>query len=71
MRVSERGQITIPKEIRDQFGFGANTEVEFVVREGRVELVRNQKSTNEKIGAIYGKKRFKCSTDELMRLLRE
>ena len=71
MRVSERGQITIPKEIRDQFGFGANTDVEFLVRAGRVELTRSQKSTNEKIDAIYGKKRFKHSTDELMRLLRE
>jgi hypothetical protein len=25
MRVSERGQITIPKEIREQFGFGPDT----------------------------------------------
>ena len=71
MRVSERGQITIPKEIREQFGFGENTEVEFVGREGRIELVRSQKSTSEKIDAIYGKKRFTHGTDELMRLLRE
>ncbi len=71
MRVSERGQITIPKEIRDQFGFGENTEVEFVVREGRVELVRSQKNTDKKIDALYGQKRFKRSTDELMALLRK
>ena len=71
MRVSERGQVTIPKEIREQFGFGANTEVEFVVREGRVELVRSPKSTSEKIDTIYGKKRFTHGTDELMRLLRQ
>ena len=71
MRVSERGQVTIPKEIRDQFGFGANTEVEFVVRDGRVELIRTQRSTDQRIEALYGKKQFKHSTDELMRLLRE
>ncbi len=71
MRVSERGQITIPKEIREQFGLKENTEVEFVVREGRVELVRSQKSTDEKIDALYGKKRFTHSTDELMALLRK
>ncbi len=62
MRVSERGQITIPKEIRDQFGFGENTEVTFVVREGRVELVKSLKNTDEKIETLYGKKRFKRST---------
>lgn len=71
MRVSERGQVTIPKKIRDQFGFGENTEVEFVVRDGRVELVRSQKSRRGRVGAIYGRKRFNHSTDELMRLLRE
>ncbi len=70
MRVSERGQITIPKEIRDQFGFGVNTEVEFVIRDGRVELVRSQKDTDERIEALYGKRRFRHSTDELMELLR-
>ena len=71
MRVSERGQVTIPKEIRDQFGFGANTEVEFVVRDGRVELIRTPKSTDERIEALYGRKRFNHSTDELMGLLRK
>jgi AbrB family looped-hinge helix DNA binding protein len=70
MRVTERGQVTIPKTIREQFGFGANTEVEFVVREGRLELVPVGKSRCKKIDAIYGKKSFNKSTDELMKLLR-
>ena len=71
MRVSERGQVTIPKEIREQFGLKEHTEVEFVVREGRVELVRSQESRRGKVDSIYGRKSFKYSTDELMRLLRE
>jgi AbrB family looped-hinge helix DNA binding protein len=29
MKVGERGQVTIPKEIRDRFGLRAKTEVEF------------------------------------------
>lgn len=70
MRVSERGQVTIPKKIREQFGLGGNTEVKFVVRDGRVELVPAREGRRKKIDAIYGKKRFKHSTDELMRLLR-
>ena len=70
MRVSERGQVTIPKRIREQFGFGPNAEVEFVVREGRVELVASRKSRRKSVDAIYGRKRFTHTTDELMRLLR-
>ena len=70
MRVSERGQVTIPKKIREEFGLEANTEVEFVVREGRLELVADKKGRRKKIDAIYGKKHFNKTTDELMRLLR-
>lgn len=29
MRVTEKGQVTIPKELRDQFGLGAGSEVDF------------------------------------------
>ena len=29
MRVSKRGQITIPRRLRDQFGFGDDTEIDF------------------------------------------
>ena len=30
MRVSERGQITIPKVLRDQFGINQNVEIEMI-----------------------------------------
>lgn len=36
MKVGERGQVTIPKEIRDQFGLGPETEVEFRVLGGNI-----------------------------------
>lgn len=29
MRVTEKGQVTIPKDLRDELGIGAGTEVEF------------------------------------------
>ena len=29
MRVTEKGQVTIPKELRDALGIGAGTEVAF------------------------------------------
>jgi len=38
MKVGERGQVTIPKEIRDRFAIGPQTEVEFSVVEGAIVL---------------------------------
>lgn len=38
MKVGERGQVTIPKDIRDRFGIGPDTEVEFTVEGGQILL---------------------------------
>lgn len=35
-RITSKGQVTIPKEIRDRFGLAPGQHVEFVVEEGRV-----------------------------------
>ncbi len=52
MRVTSKGQVTIPKEIRDRLGIRAGSDVDFVERpEGIVELVRGNGE-----GAGYGKK---------------
>jgi AbrB family looped-hinge helix DNA binding protein len=46
MRVGERGQVTIPKEIREQFGLGPETEVEFEVAGGVIVLKKAPKKLN-------------------------
>jgi AbrB family looped-hinge helix DNA binding protein len=38
MKIGERGQVTIPKEIRDQFGLGPDVEVEFHVENESIVL---------------------------------
>jgi AbrB family looped-hinge helix DNA binding protein len=38
MKVGERGQVTIPKPIRDQFGLGPQVDVEFKISDGRIVL---------------------------------
>ena len=38
MRVTEKGQVTIPKEIRDRLGIGPGSEVDFVERDSVVVL---------------------------------
>ncbi|MHA6685722.1 AbrB/MazE/SpoVT family DNA-binding domain-containing protein [Mesorhizobium sp. A556] len=42
MRVTTKGQVTIPKEIRDRLGIGPGSEVEFVERDAVILLERRQ-----------------------------
>jgi AbrB family looped-hinge helix DNA binding protein len=41
MKVGERGQVTIPKEIRARFSLGPETEVEFSVVGGSIVLKKS------------------------------
>ncbi len=40
MRVTEKGQVTIPKHIRDKAGIRPGTEVDFRLEEGRIQIVK-------------------------------
>jgi AbrB family looped-hinge helix DNA binding protein len=42
MKISERGQITIPKKIRTRYGLGPNTEVEFIPEESGVRIQKRR-----------------------------
>lgn len=46
MKIGERGQVTIPKDIRDQFGLGPETEVDFRVVGGSIILKKAPKKLN-------------------------
>jgi AbrB family looped-hinge helix DNA binding protein len=56
MRVGERGQVTIPKDIRERFGIGPDTEVEFRVVNGSILLKKAPKKLN------LGKWRGRCGS---------
>lgn len=71
MQISERGQVTIPKEYRAQFGFLPNTEVEFIPRDNELVLVRKHSSKAKAIHALRGRKKTGMTTDQLMELLRD
>ena len=45
MKIGERGQITIPKELRDKFGLKPETEVEF-------QIVNNSILLRKKPGSL-------------------
>src|SRR3989442_3916855 len=45
MRVTSKGQVTIPQDIRDKYGFLPQTEVTFVEEGERVYLVKQPDTT--------------------------
>jgi AbrB family looped-hinge helix DNA binding protein len=74
-KITSKGQVTIPKEIRDEFGFLPGTEVEFVQagQEIRVRKLPGGRSRGDEIvdhlrKASGGK--YKMTTEEIMRLTR-
>ena len=53
MRVSERGQITIPKHLRERFGMHHNVEVEITPTEKGL-LIQKRTTAQHPVDRIYG-----------------
>ncbi len=73
MKVTSKGQVTIPMAIRDHLGILPNSEVEFVEKGG--EIVLRKKATASSRGgrwvtSIRGKGTVKMTTDQIMSLTR-
>lgn len=74
MRITSKGQVTIPQHIREKTGLLPNTEVEFQLINGKVTMRPKGKRVSPGQAAVAGLrgslKRLKRSTDELMALTR-
>lgn len=74
MRVSEKGQVTIPKHLRDALGIGNGTEVEFH-REDQSIVIRKVDNGDTRGGRMVGRLRgrgdVQLTTDQIMALTRE
>lgn len=74
MRITSKGQITIPRDIRKKMGMLPQTEVEFVV-EGNTVILRNVQGALNRgrrvVEALRGRATVKMTTDEIMALTRE
>jgi AbrB family looped-hinge helix DNA binding protein len=72
--LTSKGQVTIPKKVREALGLKPGSSVEFTVsRDGQVVLHKRDKKTHRKIDrfeAARGKAQIKWRTEELMALLR-
>ena len=72
MKVTTKGQVTIPQAIREKFGITQTTEVDFVEEKGRVYLVKTGEATitSRKFRTLRGIAAIKMTTDEIMALTR-
>jgi len=72
MRVTTKGQVTIPQHIRERLGITPAVEVDFVEEKGRVYLVKKRGRNNSprKFNRLRGIATVKMTTDEIMTLTR-
>lgn len=72
MRVTSKGQVTIPQRIRDQLGIRPGDEVEFVSEDSLVVLRRiaRPEVVAERLALYRGSADAGLSTEEILRLTR-
>jgi AbrB family looped-hinge helix DNA binding protein len=72
MRVTTKGQVTIPQHIREKMDITPHTEVDFIEEDGRVILVKRAPAASvpQTSRRIRGIATVKMSTDEIMALTR-
>jgi looped-hinge helix DNA binding domain, AbrB family len=63
--ITQKGQITIPIEIRRLLGVGPKDKVAFIVEDGRVRLKRTPSVVERTAGAFKSDKQFVYTSEEL------
>ncbi|MCS5700332.1 AbrB/MazE/SpoVT family DNA-binding domain-containing protein [Cyanobium sp. FGCU-52] len=75
MRITSKGQVTIPQEIREQCGLLPHTQVRFLVENGRVLIEKESPAATRAQEGLQRLRRARAlrtrlSTDELLALTR-
>ena len=72
MRVTIKGQVTIPQEIREKLKITPAVEIDFIEEKDRIYLVKRkgQEKNTYKFGKLRGIANVKITTDEIMALTR-
>ena len=76
MRITSKGQVTIPQAIREKLGLLPNTDVEFSIDKGAARLTKATRpgprsAVRQHIERVRGTLETGMSTDQLMKLLRD
>lgn len=76
MRITAKGQVTIPQEIREQAGLMPNTEVEFQY-DGRAVTIKPARRKSKPgrgerlVARLSGSATVKLTTDRILKLMRD
>ena len=76
MRITAKGQVTIPREVRERAGLMPGTDVEFEIEAGAVRLIKTTRDGPRKtrgqrlVDRLRGDGDFKMTTDEILALMR-
>ena len=74
MKITSKGQVTIPQDIREKHGLLPNTEVDFVVERGRVFLkprTGRQTRVDRTMEHFRNAPKMRMSSKELLAILRD
>ncbi|MEA3359165.1 MAG: AbrB/MazE/SpoVT family DNA-binding domain-containing protein [Thermodesulfobacteriota bacterium] len=73
MRVTIKGQVTIPQEIREKLGITPSVEVDFIEEQNRIYLVKRagEPKKAHRFRRLKGIANVKMTTNEIMALTRE
>ena len=76
MRITAKGQVTIPQDVRERAGLMPGTDVEFEIEGGAVRLVKATRGGGRHtrgqrlVEGLRGRGDFKMTTDEIVALMR-
>jgi AbrB family looped-hinge helix DNA binding protein len=70
VRVTQKGQVTIPLEVRRALGIHPGSDVQFRIEEQGVRLVVDPERAAEEIAGMRGAGSGELSTDDILALTR-
>ncbi len=70
MRVTQKGQVTIPLPVREALGIRPGTEVRFELDRKGARLVTGEERAQKQVSAMRGAGDVALSTDEILALTR-
>jgi AbrB family looped-hinge helix DNA binding protein len=71
MRVTTKGQVTIPLHIREKMGITKDNEIDFIEKKGKVYLIVNNVKHASRIIKLRGCAEVKTTTDAILKITRE
>ena len=73
MKITSKGQVTIPQDLRERHGLLPGTEVEFVEENGTVQLKKaagTRRRGRDVVAHLRGRGTVEMTTDEILALTR-